>query len=567
MESTQGCGRRWDVLWFLVWAIASSVWCVTAAGQLSATFDEPFYIGHGLEHWRTGSYRELLSVGTMPLPIDVQTLPLYLWECWQGIQLDPINDVDRILPWARVPTLLFWWLLLFYGDRTARSLGGPWAGRLAVALLAIEPSLIAHAGLATTDIALTACLLAFLYHFRVGREAGWGWRVGLPAVWFAAAVLAKASAVVFGPLCMLVIELERIVRTGDGTVPGAPRLSAVGRGLIRFATRDLALIFWGGLLLVFAYCGSDGQTQRSFRVWAHRLPEGWGTAALTWIADHLAIFPNAGNGLVRQIMHNIQGQGAFLLGHTDDRALWYYFPVILSIKLSLPVLLGFGALLVARSRMLINWALLSAGAILLLSLTFRVQLGIRLVMPLMVLGMLGVSAAAVRALRGSSRGEQRLAVAAIVAGVFSTIAVDVTMWPDALRYVNPLWGGRETGYRLVSDSNYDWGQGLKELDEWRQAHGVGEIDLWYFGTDPRCVKHPFRYRPLDALAITCPEDVMAMESGCVLAASTTRLCGFEATEAHHQAAAFLRACEPVGRTTTFFIYDFTSGRAGPPTAR
>ena len=30
-----------DWLWFLACALASSLWCVTAASQLSATFDEP----------------------------------------------------------------------------------------------------------------------------------------------------------------------------------------------------------------------------------------------------------------------------------------------------------------------------------------------------------------------------------------------------------------------------------------------------------------------------------------------------------------------------------------------
>src|SRR5437773_11079914 len=105
--------------------------------------------------------------------------------------------------------LFFWYLLLFYARRAGRELAGPWGGRLAVALMACEPSLLAHASLATTDIAVTACLLALAYHFHGGREAGWWRRIAVPAVWFGAAVLAKASGLVFGLLILLVIECSR----------------------------------------------------------------------------------------------------------------------------------------------------------------------------------------------------------------------------------------------------------------------------------------------------------------------------------------------------------------------
>src|SRR5262249_24204553 len=36
--------RAFDWLWLLVWGLASSVWCVTAACRLGATFDEPLYV-------------------------------------------------------------------------------------------------------------------------------------------------------------------------------------------------------------------------------------------------------------------------------------------------------------------------------------------------------------------------------------------------------------------------------------------------------------------------------------------------------------------------------------------
>ena len=60
-----------------------------------------------------------------------------------------------------------------------------------------------------------------------------------------------------------------------------------------------------------------------------------------------------------------------------------------------------------------------------------------------------------------------------------------THWPDGLCYINELWGGPAGGYRLVSDSNYDWGQGVPETERWLAEHGQPPLDLFAFTTDPR----------------------------------------------------------------------------------
>src|SRR5436309_15324112 len=119
MERSGKLAAAGDWGWFLAFAVGSSVWCVTAAAQLGATFDEPVYVERGLKGWREGSHSGLLRMGTMPLPTDLDTLPLYLWERWHGVTFDPVRDLPQLLPWARACTLVFWWLLLCYA-RLAR---------------------------------------------------------------------------------------------------------------------------------------------------------------------------------------------------------------------------------------------------------------------------------------------------------------------------------------------------------------------------------------------------------------------------------------------------------------
>jgi hypothetical protein len=553
-------GSLFDAVWLLFWIVASSIWCISASARLGATFDEPTYINLGLEGWRTGSYKPLIDLGTMPLPATAQTLPLYLWERHLGQPFDVTRDLERILPIARLGTLPFWWILLVYAWISARQIGGAWAGRIGLMFLACDPNLLAHASLATTDIAVTGCFLALLYHFRIGRDRSWTLRVCLPAFWFALVILSKASGFVFGILGMIAIELE--YRWSNSTVEARLlRLRILSKQLFLKPFRnDFSQIFWLGLLGAFCFCGSEWQSSPSFVEWARKLPDGVGRSAMVWFAEHLRIFSNAGVALVRQVRHNIQGHGVFILGHVAKRAIWYYFPLMLAIKcplplLSLPFLVGIGS-----RRALRNWACAVAVTLLGFTLICRVQTGIRLVLPLVAIAVVGLSSALVIAWQQTVRVRRRWVLRA-GSGLCAAWLLwsSVSVWPDGLCFTNELWGGTENGYRCLSDSNYDWGQGLKELAQWQEAHQARDLDVLYYGTDSTLARLPMH--SLVASSIRLGPDKLPDESrGRLLAVGTTILYGslgeiFPDLSLLSQA---LRELRPVDRTTTFFIYRLPS---------
>jgi hypothetical protein len=555
-------GRIWDAVWLLSLGLASSIWCASAAVKLGATYDELPDVANALDFWRTGSHHKLLRLGAMPLPMDVCALPLHIWERWRGETLD-LEHCDQTLAlwWARMGTMPFWWLLLFYGWRVGSSLAGPWSGRLAAALLATEPNFLAHACLATKDIAVTACLLGLAFHFRAGREAGWWRRVAVPGVWFALALLAKASALAFGPLIMLAVEIERLVRQPAVVDPATTRFA-----VLRLLRKCWALsrpwrwdAFQAGMLglaLTFIYCGSDWRPEPSWVAWAKQLPDGTFARRMVWLSENLCIFSNAGSALVRQVSHNLRGHGAFLLGQAAPRSIWCYFPVALSIKstlslLALPLLLA-----VIRPRALANWACAAAGVLLLYSLKCNVQIGVRLVLPLVGLAIPGLAAALVRAWQESPAPWQRqiLRAAAVACVLWSGVA-SLRVWPDAICYTNELWGGTARGYLCLSDSNYDWGQGLKELAAWQKQRGLPSLNVWYFGNDPVLDTLPISSVYLHDVSAT-PEQELAKVRGKYLAASTTFLYGaYTLSEPSAGVAEFLRTLTPVDRTQTFLIYD------------
>ena len=584
MVRSAGSGRRVDVAWLLAFGVASSAWCLTAAAYLGPTFDEPHHLNAGLTAWRTGSNKLLMTAGCMPLPVDVQTLPIYLWERSRGVEFHQYKDIDTILPVARAANLVFWWPLLIYAMRLGRTWGGAWGGRLAVGFVACDPNFLGHAALATTDISVVACMLALIYHMYHGRDRGWVRRVLVPGLCYGLATLAKASGMVFGAQAVVVIGLYHLVRTGALTPPPGVTVREkiayiwhAGYGLRKDGV-SIAVI---GFTLVFAYTGSDWGVEPTFVTWAERLPDGAAKAALVPVSHRLTVFPNAGEALVQQIKHNMRGHGTYLLGAWHPRAYWAYFPLALAMKLSVPALLLILATLVFRRRdwnTPLGWLAL---VLLIFSLNCRVQIGVRFMFTLVAVAYVAAAAAVARGWRsepnpltpfprkeGGTGGEPprsrggfcgRWFVATLLA---SAVATAAWVWPHGLTYFNQSWGGPDGGYAHLHDSNYDWGQGLPELKAWHAAHGDGRpLALWYYGTDPAQLYPPFRVTHFSFIPLTTGEDVRTVVGDGYLAVSVGALYGHAGvTPSNKIAVEWLRTQTPVARTHTFFIYDLRRGR-------
>jgi hypothetical protein len=494
-------------LWVAGWFAVSSVWCVGAGQHLGPTFDEPFYVAAGLKAWHTGKAKYLVSAGTMPLPPLVATLPLVAMESL----LSPSDHSDHFsiddLKVARLATLSFWFLLLLAGYLGGRLWAGEIAGWLAVAFLAVEPILLGHASLATTDLPFTSCLVSLIVAFKAGQGAKWSRRVLIPAALCAMTMLAKASAVVFVPVCLFAVICER---------------RDWRRGLL-----DLLQVFVVGAALA------------------------------------LIISPRAWTALDFQIRHNEAGHGdIFLFGQVSSTGFWYYFPAAFAVKTSLAMLLLL-CLCATRPRHLWNAPILAAIGLLLVSPLFHVQIGIRFLLPAVALSILGLAIAAGRWIAESrSPGFRGLTWGVVTVALVWTGAQAVLVWPNGICYTNELFGGTANGYLVLSDSNYDWGQGLPELARWQRAHVPAPVDVWYFGTDPRVEQMPFR--PVDAGSATSLADLRERYGGRYLAVSTSLLYG---TGFATPGAIVLRGLVPTDRTRTFLIYDFSRDGASESVKR
>jgi hypothetical protein len=64
--------------------------------------------------------------------------------------------------------------------------------------------------------------------------------------------------------------------------------------------------------------------------------------------------------------------------------------------------------------------------------------------------------------------------------IWQVISV-VGVYPSFLAYFNEAVGAAQGGERYVVDSNLDWGQDLRRLREFVEAHGIDKMALDYFG--------------------------------------------------------------------------------------
>jgi len=513
-----------EIAWFLIAALVSATACLNAAQRLGPTWDETIYFEYGLRCWEEGHHGPLAGWGTMPLPVDVQTLPLAIAKF--GFGVDPRSDFIGFLPYFRMMTLLFWWWLLGACYLTARARGGVAAACLTVGLLAAEPVLLGHAALGTTDIAASATLVTVLFVFQRCYDRGTSPRLrrAATACAVATALMAKATAFVFVPICLFAVELERLLQAGWR--PRADRNTWLSPAA---AVRECAIVFGLGLLLV------------------------------------AVLFPRMLYAFYFQIRHNVQGHGlVYLLGRTDENGFWYYFFVALTSKLSLTLLGFLGVAALFGRRNLLNAPWLAATALLIISPSYRVQTGVRFVFSVIVLFAIGASVALFgrRSSAWPTLLPRRVGLTLAMLAILGSTIEAYRVWPNGLCFTNQLFGGTERGYLTLCESNYDWGQGYDDLAAWHRAHDLPELNVWYFGTDPRWETGPMTGISGGKYTEENFSEFLADNHGRFLAVSLSNLYAYQQNT---PAGRFLLSRKPCARTQTFLIYDFRRSEPPQPT--
>jgi hypothetical protein len=476
----------WLAIGLVVLATARIVSTYTT---FSHTFDEPAHLACGMEWLEKHTYTyepqhpPLTRVMTALLPRMFGSHGAGLSSMWdEGLAiLFAHGPEDATLALARIGTLPFFWItcwIVFLSTRWISSSreGSAAAAVIAVFLATMTPTLLAHAGLATTDMGLTAMFLLAIY-------TGWRW-IEEPVIWRAAAfgastglaVLAKFSTLPFLPSAALVALLIWLCfeRPSIGTLIKLAR----ARGLqLLLAAIVASLLIWAG------YRFSFGKTPGvSFSLPAPELFSG--------IAD------------VRK--HNASGHLTYMLGAANTVGWWYFYVVALAVKTPLAVLaLGLSglALLFSRKRFgTRGWMVPSVifGILIFASFFSRIKIGTRHVLPVFAMLAIAGGCAAIwipRIIKEQGK-RPRLAQAAVVLLLLSVAISSAAAHPDYLAYFNLIVNGKPEAYLV--DSDLDWGQDTKRLAQRLKEVGAKEVYFNQFAVGNLEKEYGFPpIRPLD----------------------------------------------------------------------
>jgi hypothetical protein len=499
--------------WFLEPVLAAVLVC-SAVGLVlshvrgdSATTDEPVHIASAVEIVREGAGRwnvehpplakALAGLALAGLPLDPAPSPFA--DARHGPVLyrflfENRTPGETILFRARLPfALLYAALLLALRSAGNRLFGAP-AGLFALALAALEPNLIAHAGVVHTDLAVTlfavVAILPLLALAHPDRKLS---AVLLGLAW-GGAMLSKYDA----PLVVLA-TLPLVLVAED--VRKRWRLVAA-RGLA--AAGIAALVTLAGFAAAYRHQSAADRD----RLARDRLVDrGRSPSAYALASSAGRVSPAAENlvtgGLSVVLQSRIGGGVNYFLGKVSNEGSPLYFPVALATKAPLGLLLA--ALFGAVSRSGRRPAVLLGGGLLvflLVSARSTYNIGVRHVLFAFPLAAL---VAASSAASGSPRRWREPVLCALLG---LEAAETLRAHPHELSFFNALAGGVNGGRRLFADSNVDWGQDLGRLAAAAPRFGPLPIPAVVFGGDL-----PRRYAPL--LRPPAPGD--AERGGAVIA--------------------------------------------------
>ena len=461
----------------------------------SQTTDEPAHLATGMEWLERGTYtleplhpplaRVAVAIGPylsglrltghQNLWIEGNQLLLAQGRYLHNLSLARLG----VLPFFLLATFLVWyWARARYGD-------GP--ALVATFLFTTSPVVLAHAGLATTDMALTATFTAALLAYINFLEKPTYLRAAIFGVATALAILSKFSALVFLPACGFTLLLTRWLmnrRTKEETT--AAGRTPWGRS-IALAAFVMFLLVWAGYRFSVS-SATDAAARPHYTI--DQLVGTSGT--LHNVAYAVAEYPFIPapaffQGLAKLRFKEATGHKSYLLGQVRQTGWWYFFPVALAVKSTIPflILAAMGTFYLGKSIWQPggDWIavapVVAALTLLLVCMPSHINIGVRHILPiyplLAIIG--GVGACRLMECRKaeicrtcSSSGSFGLAA------YFPRSALIPITWPTSTNLLARIRS------RILLDSDLDWGQDLLRLSAALQQRHIDQVSIAYAGS-------------------------------------------------------------------------------------
>jgi hypothetical protein len=389
------------------------------------------------------------------------------------------NDPDRLLFWGRLPMLLLFGLLALLIKTWAGQLYGAPAGHFAFLLALFSAPLMASGRYVMIDLGIALFYALSIYTFLKCLPRPSVGRLMIAGITFGLAQVAKFSAVGLFPTFLAIAAVYYFRDPENQT--GLEQRRHYARHLLK-----ILVIVWllGGVVITAVYSVQTWKLSPDSHAALNQ--KYLGDLSIAWPAEIVtkitAVSKPLGYyalGLAIVNKHNVRGHPSYLFGHVAKSQGWRYFPVVFLLKTQLPLIILLCLTPFSQGRKKASWQgqmlLLAALLYALVSMSTRIHIGVRHLLPLYPLLIIWVSQTIYWPLQQHTLKVSKTMILTGLACwyIFGVISVH----PHYLAYFNELAGGPSNGYRYLSDSNIDHGQDIKRLGAYLNAAGIKEVTV------------------------------------------------------------------------------------------
>jgi len=468
------------------------------ARSTSATWDEPHHLYDGYTVWTRHDYR--LNPEVPPLVKMTAALPLL----WRGLTVPPDhgwsvpreafrdgrdfvfgNGVNRTLLPGRLACMGFTLVLGLLLYCMAAEMFGYGAGLFALALFAFDPNFLAHGALVTTDAGSACLFVAALYAFyRYSKRPTWA-RLLLAGVAAGLLLAAKFTGVFVFPMLLALVLVEW----------AAVRSAKVLRErVVAFVVVMLLawVVLWGFYGFRYKAGVNGGDINPSLSAYLERMYDKADAPRLAVLARH-HVLPEAYLWGLENTKQTEFEDTSYLWGKVYRHGNWWYFPVAMAVKSTLPflvlVLMGLGLVVVLPMSQKrdpstgsgqamgypVLWLLVPVGIYFAVAMRSDFDIGVRHLLPVYALLYVVIGGVVVALVRRDARWMYALGVL-----LLWQVVTSARVAPAYMAYGNEAWGGPDAVHKYLSDANTDWGQQLIAVKKYLDAHPAKECWFAYF---------------------------------------------------------------------------------------
>lgn len=480
----------------LVFQIAFSV------RRESLSWDEGDHIFAGYMSWKHADFglnpehpplvKMVAAVPLLPMGLQEPKLQnrYFKVEAYlSGRDLIFASDAERITFRARMAAMIFTVLLALFSFLTAREMFGTGAGFIALALVAFEPTLLAHGAMVATDAGLACFIVATIYAFYRYVKAPSLWRIGLVGIAAGLAAATKHSAILLLPMLVALALTELFRRRSDLNSAGSAKTETTGKRALRLGAALVAalaiafVILWAIYGFRYAARANGLQINPPLTETVRGLNpmEARGIMALA----HWHLLPESYLYGLADVRGMANFMPSYIFGKVYEHGVWFYFPVAFVIKSTLAMLalllLAIGAISTGklRARREILFLTIPPLIYLLVSMGSHLNIGARHILQLFIFTSILAAGGAWAFIRADRRWVYPVGALLLFHVVSSARAFPTSY----MAYSNELWGGPSATYKYLTDSNTDWGQELIGTKKYLDQRGTE--NCWFaYTVDP-----------------------------------------------------------------------------------